>query len=153
MSKNSNANQEAGATTTAAEYKAKVVYTSRQVSAKEKIQLANFTGAVSLDTEIDSRAAMGDEARVYLDVDFWATVQVHNEMSKDNKDYSVLLIVTKDGTTYKSGSDSLVRELSSLEDQLADARAEGEEIPLTIACFKRPSRNYAGKGFITCELV
>ena len=78
-----------------------------------------------------------------------ARAPVHNEKS-DNKDYSKIVVVDKGGTKYVTGSESFGTSLSDIVDEMVDA-GEGENI--TVEVYRKDSKNYKGKQFITCSIV
>lgn len=126
------------------DYESKVIYVSKEVSAKERIMLKDVSDCESLDSLTD------DGQAIMLNPDYYAHIEIHNEKS-DNKDYTVTVVVDKDGTRYKTGSESFVR---TMVDMLSDAReleASGE--PWSLKVYKKPSKNHSGKGFITCSIV
>lgn len=121
-------------------YSVKIVETSKELTAKQKIQLKDTTDAIKLDEATQSGA-------VLIDPDFYAILEIHNEKS-DNKDYNNYLIVGKDGQKYVTGSDSF---WSSFEDIMCDMEGSDEEFSVKV--YRMPSKNYKGKEFITCSIV
>lgn len=123
-------------------YKATVVSSSRELTTREKIKFKDFTDMTRLDEVVT------EDESLLVDVDFYATVQVHNEKN-DPPDYDKYVIVDKNGTCYVTSSESLISSISDIEDELKDAGDEN----LQIKIFKRPSNNFKGKFFLTCSLV
>lgn len=123
-------------------YKAKVVKATKEVSAREKIRLKNFSDFIQLDeaTENDS---------VLIDIDYVATVHVENDKS-DNPEYYKQVYIDKNGQGYVSGSETLFRQF---EDIYEEMKNEGLENEVTIKVYKVPSKNFKGKSFLTCNLV
>ena len=121
-------------------YNVSIVACSKELSAKEKVSLKTLTDAVRLDT------ATADGA-IDIFPAFWAELAIHNEKSQD-KDYSNYLIVDKDGNKYVTGSNSF---WDSFNDIAVDMQGETEEWGIKV--FQQPSKNYAGKGFITCVII
>ena len=103
-----------------------------------KVLLKNTTGARKLDNEVDP-----DESLI-IHPDFWAIIRVHNDKSSD-KEYDQYIIVDKDGTKYLTGSQSFWASFSEIEKEM-----EGEEYDLKV--FKLPSKNFAGRYFLTCDI-
>lgn len=124
------------------DYNAKIRYSSKELSAKERIMLKDTGNATKLDTLLEDGA-------IEISVDYYAIVDIHNEKAKQDKDYSQIVIVDKAGNKFTSGSNSLIEAISDMADELAD---EGIE-EFTISIFRKPSKNYTGKYFITCSLV
>lgn len=121
-------------------YSTKIVDTSRDISAKEKIQLKDTTGAIKLDEVLEQGA-------LTIKPDMYAVLSIHNEKS-DNVDYENYLVKDVDGNTYVTGSESF---FSSFKDIFDDMQGEDEEWAIKI--YKMDSKNYKGKQFITCSIV
>ena len=126
-----------------ADYNTKVVNTSREITPQEKFLIKDFNDAVGLDTVVS------DGEGITLDVDVIAEVQVHNEHAKDDKDYTTIVIITKDGTKYTTSSNSVRDAISDIMDECAEEGIEDYKIKI----FKKPSKNYAGKSFMTASIV
>lgn len=126
-------------------YDAKITFASRELSAKERIRIKDFTHAIQLDD-----AVLPDQPLV-IDYDYHVVVSVHNEHAKgDNKDYIKTVICDKAGNTYITGSESFTTAMDDILDEMADA-APGEDFSLE--CYKVPSKNFQGKCFLTCTIV
>ena len=126
-----------------ADYNTKVVTTSREITAQEKFLIKDFNDAIGLDSVVT------DTEGIILDIDIIAEVQVHNEHAKDDKDYTTIVIITTDGTKYTTSSNSVRDAISDIMDE---CKSEGiEDYKLKI--FKKPSKNYAGKSFMTASIV
>lgn len=122
------------------DYRAEVVESSRQLTARERIRFKDLTDAVSIDT------ATKDEA-IVISVKDYAIVKVHNENS-DNKEYTKYVLEDKEGTLYATGSESFWK---SFIDIWTEMEHEDEEWKLKI--YKKDSANYKGKQFITCSIM
>lgn len=125
-----------------AEYSAKVVEATRELTAKERVAIKMFTDAYQLD-EITQNYEDG----VLINVDYVAKVAVHNEKS-DNKDYNKYIYVDKDGTMYVSGSETLYRAYQEIAEEMED-----EDEDWAIKVIRKESTNYKGKYFLTCVIV
>ena len=98
-----------------------------------------FNDMVSLD-----EATQG--GNVEIDLDYVAIFKVHNEKAVDNQDYRKYVYVAKSGEKYISGSETLYREYLNIYEEM-------DEEPFGIVVFRSPSRNYAGRDFLTCRLL
>lgn len=125
-----------------AEYSAKVVEATRELTGKERVAIKMFTDAYQLD-EITPNYEDG----VLINVDYVAKVAVHNEKS-DNKDYDKYIYVDKDGTMYVSGSETLYRTYQEIAEEMED-----EDEDWAIKVIRKESSNYKGKYFLTCVIV
>lgn len=125
-----------------AEYSAKVVESTRQLTGKERVAIKMFTDAHQLD-----ELTQNYEDGVLINVDYVAKVGVHNEKS-DNKDYNKYIYVDKDGTMYVSGSETLYRTYEEIAEEMED-----EDEDWAIKVIRKESSNYKGKDFLTCVIV
>lgn len=120
-------------------YTAKVIESSKELSAKEKIQLKDTTNAHKLDEVLNAGALV-------ITPEYYAVIGIHNEKS-DNKDYNVYVIVDTDGEKYVTGSDSFWSSFKDIFDEMA-----GENETYQVEIYKVESKNYKGKSFITCSI-
>ena len=127
-------------------YKASVSKCSKELSVKEKIALKDTSNAIGLDLLTQEANFNGE--KVIIEVDYYATINIHNEKS-DNKDYINFIVVAKDGTKYVTGSQAFI---SAFED-IANELAEAGETDMAIEVYRKESKNYKGKDFITCSIV
>lgn len=125
-------------------YNAKVRYTSKELSPKEKIAIKDTASAESLD-ELTENAA----ENVVIDYSYHVIIDVHNEHS-DNKDYVKTVVVDKNGTKYVTGSQSFTTQLEDIVNEMTEAGCADD---ITIEVYRKESKNYKGKSFITCKLV
>ena len=121
-------------------YEVKIVETSKELSAKERIQLKDTTDAIKLDkaTQVDC---------VEIDVDYYAELSIHNDKA-DDKDYANYVIVDKSGNRYVTGSPSFWLAFRNIFDEMAT-----ESEPWKLKVYRMPSKNREGKDFITCSLI
>ena len=129
-----------------ADYSTKIVNASRELTVKEKITLKDFNDCVGLDTVVT------EEQGIIIDPDVIVEVDVHNERAKDDKDYTTIVILDKDGTKYNTSSNSLKESVQDIMDELADLD-EADKADLKIKVFKKPSKNYSGKYFLTATVI
>lgn len=124
------------------DYEAKIISTRKDLSHKEKIMLMDTTAATSLD-ELTQNAP----EPVVIDVEDLAVLEIHNERS-ENKDYHLYIVVDKNGEKYKTSSEAFYRQLTMIMDEMEGSGEDWAIIPE-----RRPSKNYAGRDFLTCRLV
>lgn len=122
------------------DYSVKIAYSKNDLSARDRIKLKDISDAIQLD-EVCAEP-------IIIDVDNYVVLEVHNEKS-DNKDYRKIVVIDKGGQKYVTGSDSFLRSLEDIVDEMTDA---GED-DIQIKCYKKDSKNYKGKQFITCSIV
>lgn len=117
---------------------------SKELSAKEKIMLKDISNAVRIDEALNEA-----DSFIISPVDY-AVLKIHNENSKNDKDYIKYVILDVSGTKYVTGSNSFFNSFTDIYNEMKNG-APGEEFNLEI--FKRDSKNYNGKYFISCSLV
>lgn len=122
-------------------YEANITYSSKELTARERIKLKDTTDALSLDD-------VTNDGHVIIEPDIWAEINIHNENAKEGQstDYSKLIIIDKGGTKYVTGSESFWAAFMEMVKEM-----EGEEF--SIEAYKVDSKNYKGKQFITCSIV
>ena len=124
-------------------YSAKIIETSKELTAKEKVMLKDLSNAQPLDSLVK------DGDRILLNPDYYVIVAIHNEKARDgNTDYENIVIIDKTGDKYKTGSQSFI---STFQDIMSDMGDCDEEWRLSV--YAKESRNREGKYFITCSVV
>lgn len=126
------------------EFESKIVESSRELSAKEKIAIKNATNTVTLDN------ALNDTDSLIIAPTGYAVIAVHNEKAKGDKDYQKFVILAEDGVMYSTGSEAFFRTFRDIWDEMKE---EAPDEDFSIEVFKRPSKNYAGKYFISCNII
>ena len=126
-------------------YKAKVAVVSKELSVEDRIKFKDTSDAIGIDL-----ATQGIESLV-LNVDYYGVLDIHNEKAEgETKDYKNYVFVTTSGEKYVTGSESLWTAFTDITDELEDAGIE--EIP-PIKFYRKDSKNYKGKQFLTCSLA
>ncbi|UWH91915.1 MAG: hypothetical protein [Bacteriophage sp.] len=124
-------------------YTTSITESSKELSTREKIKLKDLTSAIAIDKVVEP------EKPLVIAPDFYARIGIHNEKLPENEqDYKTMVIVDKSGTKYYTGSDSAISSFVDIFDEMIDT-AE----PFEIEFYKKESKNYSGKHFITCSLV
>lgn len=124
-------------------YTTSITESSKELSVREKIKLKDLTSAIAIDKVVEP------EKPLVIAPDFYAYLSIHNEKLPENEqDYKTMVIVDKSGTKYYTGSDSAISSFVNIFDEMIDT-AE----PFEIEFYKKESKNYSGKHFITCSLV
>lgn len=120
-------------------YKVEIVDASKELSARDRVKVKDTSNALSLDEETR-------KGEVIITVDYYATLHVENPMSQD-KEYDKYVVVDDQGIKYVTGSKSF---LSSFLDIAAEMEDTGEQWQIVV--YRKPSKKYQGKDFITCSL-
>lgn len=122
-------------------FKTSIKEVSKDLTARERIMLKDTSNAVKLD-----EAANGETPLVITPVAY-AVLDIHNEKS-DNKDYENYIIVDANGTKYVTGSPSFWTSFMEIWTEMAD-----EEETYSLEVYKKDSKNYKGKKFLTCSII
>ena len=120
------------------DYSAKIIESSRELSNKEKVMFKDTSSCVKLNDV----CLPGED--VTINVDLWVVLEIHNEKTQD-KDYRNFILVDRDGTKYVTGSQGFWNTFCDIWDDMEDCN---EDWSLNV--FRRPSKNYSGKEFLTC---
>lgn len=124
-------------------YSVEIVESSKELSVREKIALKDYSNATPLDTALDEVDTLTIFPVAYV------KLAVHNEKSKQDKDYIKYIILDNGGGKYVTGSDSFFTSFIDIFNTMAK-EAPGEEYAIDV--FKKASKNYSGKSFISCAL-
>lgn len=122
-------------------YEVKIIESSKELSARERISLKNFDEMIALDEAVNA-----ETPRLMIDVSGYVVASVHNEKS-DNVNYNKFIIIDKDGQRYITGSSPFFSAFMEIWDEMY---GENEDWGITV--YKRESNNYKGKEFLTCTI-
>lgn len=122
-------------------YQSVIKFSSKELTAKERVAIKDTTNAVSLATACET-------APLVITPAFWVELEVHNEHSKESKDYTHYVVVDTSGNRYFTGSPSF---WSSFCDIMAEMEGSDEEFAIEVT--QMASKNRAGKNFLTCSIV
>lgn len=126
-------------------YSVEIIESSKELTAREKISAKDFSNATALDTEL-----MDANANIVITPSAYLILNVHNEHSKNDKDYKKYLIIDTDGNKFVTGSESFFTAFKDIFDAMSKD-APGEEYSIEV--YKKPSKNYQGKHFLTCSIL
>lgn len=123
-------------------YNVKVINSTKELTPREKIRVKDFSNATSIDD------ATMSEGKIVIPYGYHVTLSVHNEKS-DNKDYTKCVVVDANGNKYVTGSESFITTLDEIVEEMLDAGESDFEIEI----YRKDSKNYKGKQFLTCSIV
>lgn len=123
------------------DYEVTIREVSAELSARDRIKLKDFGNAVQLDEACTDGSFLLTPA-------VWAILDVHNEKSSQDKDYHKYIIMDNAGNKFITGSDSFFKSFMEIWNEMKDS---GEEYSIEV--YRRPSKNYKGKFFLSCSLV
>ena len=124
------------------DYEVKILHCNKELTARERVLIKDTGDAVSLDE------ATQENGSIIIEIDTFAKLSVHNEKA-DNKDYTKFVLIAKDGTKYATSSEAFVRSFEEIYDEMLDAG----ESEFSVKVFRKESKNYKGKEFITCSIA
>lgn len=116
----------------------KVIESSRELTARERIKAKDITEAVKIDevTKVEP---------LKLKVKEWVVLEV----STDTETYKQYVLTSVDDTKYVVSSDVF---WNAYMDIYSEMIAEND-VDFEIKIYRRPSAKYPGRDFITCSLV
>lgn len=121
-------------------YKASITNTSKELTAKEKILLADTSDCRNI-------GELKEGESVTINPDYYAIVHIENEKA-EQKEYDVIVIVDKNGDKFTTGSENFIDTFINI---VEDMNGSNEEFG--IKCYTKPSKNFKGKSFLTCSIV
>lgn len=126
-------------------YSVEIIEASRELSAREKIALKDLGKAASLDSELKD-----EYDSVVITPVGYVVLNVHNEHSKNEKDYKKYVLLDKGGEKFVTGSTSLFDSFMPIFSEMSKDAPDEE---YNIEVYKRPSKNYSGKYFLSCSII
>lgn len=125
------------------DYNAKIVSSTKELSVKEKIQYKDLTDTIRLDSVVDI------DKPLVINVDAFIELAIHNENARDDKDYTTIVIVAKDGTRYSTSSESVRNAIEDIMEEAQDGGLEEYDIKV----LAKPSRTREGQHYLTATIV
>lgn len=122
-------------------YSVTIKEVSKELTPRDRIRLKDTSNAIKFDE------VLTDDTPFVITPVAYAVLEIHNEKSKDNKDYEQYIILTEDGEKYVTGSSSFWTSFIEIWNEM-----KGEE-QYSIEVYKKDSKNYKGKQFLTCSIV
>lgn len=130
------------------DYTVKIQHSTKELTARERVKIKDTGNATALDSIV------GDNDKLVIGYAYHAILAIHNEKGED-KDYTNVVVVDREGNKFYTGSDSFLKSLTEIVDEMWDAtgKEDGTMEEFDIEVYRRESKNYKGKTFITCSLV
>ena len=123
------------------DYEVKINSVSKELTARERVMLKDTRNAVKLDEAVKDTPFVISPA-------YYAVLDVHNEKSKEDKDFQNFVVVDTAGNKYVTGSTSFFEAFTEIVEEMSGT---GEDYEIEI--YKLESKNYKGKSFITCSIA
>lgn len=129
-------------------YKSEITFASKELTKRERVMLSDVSSATKFDEVIK-----GVDDTFDIEPVAYAVVSIENDKAKGEKQYEVIVILDASGNKYVTGSQSFREAFVGIWEEMTDNGeiAAGEEFSIKV--YKRPSKNYSGKAFISCALI
>ncbi len=124
-------------------YKTEVLSSSKELTKREKIKFSmdgNYTNLNDLEA--------GTKLNVTGYVELFITNGFVKEEDGRDKEYKNFLVITEDHT-YKTGSETFIRNFKEIWEIMQPEEGEGVEIEIVLL----PSKNYKGQNILSCNIV
>lgn len=116
------------------EFKVEVIKSSRELTAREKIQLKDTAACISLDR------LSREQPDAVIGVEGYAVLAIHNERAKGDTDYEQLVVLSTDGNKYITGSNAFRTSFLDIWEEMAN-----DPEPWGIRVIRKQSNNFAGE--------
>lgn len=129
------------------DYQVKIVDTSiAELNPRMELLLKSTTGGIALDEALED---MAEGEGLIIEPKDYAILEIHNEKVKEGEatDYTKYVILT-DKDKYVTSSTNFFNSFLDIFETMKDS---GENYSIKI--FRRESRNFKGKYFLTCEII
>lgn len=129
------------------DYQVKIVDTSiANLNPRMELLLKSTTGGVALDEALED---MDEGEGLVIEPKDYAVLEIHNEKVKEGEstDYTKYVILT-DKDKYVTSSMNFFNSFLDIFETMKDS---GEDYSIKI--FRKESRNFKGKYFLTCEII
>lgn len=117
------------------------------LSSRDRLRMKDLSDALLLNDLV----ADAPDGLAITPVDY-AVLKVHNDKVKEgqSKDYTKYLIIDEDGQKYTTGSESFWNSFMDIWHEM-NPKETGEKFEIKV--YEKPSKNFSGKGFITCSII
>lgn len=125
-------------------FEVKIIDASMELTHKQKVAMKDISRSIKLDE------VCADGNEIQIKPTGYVVLSVHNEKS-DNTDYEQYVIIDESGEKYITGSNSFWRSFHDIWEEMIEYADEKEDWSLII--YKKDSKNYKGKQFLTCSIA
>lgn len=129
------------------DYQVKIVDTSiENLNPRMELLLKSTTGGIALDEALED---MDEGEGLVIEPKDYAVLEIHNEKVKEGEstDYTKYVILTEKDK-YVTSSMNFFNSFLDIFETMKDS---GENYSIKI--FRKESRNFKGKYFLTCEII
>lgn len=122
-------------------YSVEILEASSELSKREKVMFKDTSNAVKFDDVVTP------EQGITITPTGWVKLAIHNPKG-ERKDFENLVITTYEGEKFVTGSPTFIEKFLGIWEDMYDPNEDFQ-----IEVFKRDSKNYKGKQFLTCAVV
>lgn len=113
----------------------------KEVTKKEMLQLKDLTDAVRLDQATQEHGSV-----MIYNIQNMVKMFLVSDDPKNPQEYAKTVITDTEGNRFVTGSESFARRAWEIADDMA-----GDEFGLKV--YRRPSKNYPGREFLSCSVI
>lgn len=113
----------------------------KEVTKKEMLQLKDLTDAVRLDQATQEHGSV-----LIPNIQNMVKMFLVSDDPKNPQEYAKMVITDTEGNRFVTGSESFARRAWEIADDMA-----GDEFGLKV--YRRPSKNYPGREFLSCSVI
>lgn len=119
------------------------IFSSKELSAKERIQIKDRSDAISISSLVDSA---GDSFPT-IEVDYFTVLSVDFD-DEEKENFTTLVIRDKNGSKYTTSSTAFRNSFMNIYEELAKDGVD----EFVVECYKSPCTNRVGN-YYACRLV
>lgn len=122
-------------------YSVEILEASAELTKREKVMFKDTSNAVKFDDVVTP------EQGITITPTGWVKLAIHNPKG-ERKDFENLVITTYEGEKFVTGSPTFIEKFLGIWEDMYDPNEDFQ-----IEVFKRDSKNYKGKQFLSCAVV
>ena len=118
-----------------------VTNTMKTLSKKDQLQLKDLSDAIKLDQATQEKGTVIIEEVVNM-----VSLKLVSDDPQNPQEYSKTVITDAEGNRFVTGSESFSRRAWDIAEDM-----DGE--PFGLKVYRRPSKNFAGREFLSCSVI
>ena len=126
------------------QYSATVTSASRDLTAREKLQVTDTNALTPLRESVKQT----EDNKLTVQPVGWIIVDVYNEKAEGDTEYKQYIIEDSTGMMFYTGSETFFNSFMQIWEVMKD---EGEDYEIEV--YEVPSKNRQGQFFLTCSIV
>lgn len=113
----------------------------KDLTKKAVIQLKDLSDAVKLDNATQENGTV-----MIYNVQNIVTVDLVSDDPDNPQEYTKTVVIDSEGNRFVTGSDAFARRAWNIAEEM-----DGDDFGLKV--YRRPSKNYAGREFLSCSVI